>query len=144
MTAKEKFILKFIKQFYQKSQKKRRSSKNHAHYIARTINNVCRLYFDRKLQFDEKEIFWAFQKNNFSLMESCEAGFTWERRLEGHPLISSDLFININPQSNHDLKLVMKRSYAPNFKPETVERIDNLKMQLNNFWQENQEKISKY
>lgn len=141
MTNREKFILIFINQFFNKSQRKRRSSKNKAPYIAHTINNVCKSYFNRRLKFSNKEIYKAFSKNKYTLMESGNKDFTWDRYLNGHYLISCDLFINIDPQCNHDLKLVMKRTYPPNFKPETVERIDNLKRQLNTFWLENKEKL---
>ena len=142
MTDREKFILKFINRYYHKSQRKRRSSKNQAHYIARTVNNVSKTYFHRKLEFTEEEIFKAFERNKFTLMESGKGEFTWERFHEGNILISCDLFININPQSNHDLKLVMKRSYPPKWKAETVERIDNLRADINKFWGQNGNKIS--
>lgn len=141
MTDRERFILRFISRYYNKSQRKRRSSKNQAHYIARTINNVSKSYFNKKLQFSEKEIYKAFKKNMFTLMKSGEEEFTWEKFHEGNILILCDLFINIDPQSNNDLKLVMKRTYPPNFKSETIERIDNLKADLKLFWQENENKF---
>lgn len=141
MSNREKFILKFINEFYQKSQRKRRSSKNKAPYIARTINNVCKGHFNRRLEFTDEEIYRAFAKNKFSLMETGEEDWNWERYLQGHFLILCDLFINIDPQCNHDLKLVMKRTYPPNFKAETVERIDNLKLRLKSFWEQNQEMV---
>lgn len=142
MTDKEKFTLKFINRYYDKSHRKRRSSKNQAHYIVRTINNVCKAYFHKKLEFTDKEIYKAFERNKFTLMESGKEEFTWERFHEGNILILSDLFININTQSNHDLKLVMKRTYPPKWKPETVKRVDDLKVDLKKFWLENSDKIN--
>lgn len=144
MTEREKFILDFIRKFYQKSKRKRRSSKNQAHYIARTINNVCKSYFHRRLQFSEEEIYRAFKKNRFSLMESDEKDFSWERFHKGHILVQCHLFINIDVQSNADLKLAMKRTYPPNFKPETVDKIDRLKTELNVFWEKRKHSFSEF
>ena len=137
MNKRKEFIIIFIDQFYKKSQRKRRSSKNQAQYIARTINNVCKLFFNKKLNFTEEEIYKAFELNGYSLMESGEKEFTWERFYEGNILIVCDLFINVNTQSNHDLKLVMKHTYPDFYKTETVNKINSKKEELKLFWQEN-------
>lgn len=139
MTERELFIVKFIDQFYKKNSTRRRSSKNTAHYIVRTINNVCKLYFARGMKFSEEEIYRAFEASGYLLMESGQSEFTWERFHQGHILMTSHLFINIRPQSNIDLRLVMKRTYPSNYMPQTVQRIDELKMDLNGFWMENEE-----
>lgn len=141
MTNREKFILKFISRYYSKSQRKRRSSKNQAHYIVRTINNVCKGHFHRNLEFTEEEIYKAFRKNRYSLMKSGEEDFSWDRYHEGNILILCNLFINIDTQSNHDLKLAMKKTYPPNWKPETIEKVDNLKTDLQLFWNEHKGKL---
>ncbi|MGG5487354.1 hypothetical protein [Gaetbulibacter sp. PBL-D1] len=141
MENKLTFMIKFIDKFYEKSERKRRSSKNQAYYIARTINNVCKSYFSKKLKYREEEIYKAFEINGYTLMESGKEEFTWERFHEGNILILCDLFININSQKNADLKLVMKRTYPESFKPETVLKIDNRKRELKEFWNENQKLI---
>ena len=137
MINRVEFLTNFVDRFYLKNSRLRRSSKNQAYYLSTTINLICRKLFDRKIKFEDEEIFKAFNAAGFILMESGQEEFTWERFQDGHILILCDLFINVKVQSNHDLRLATKRSYPPNFKEETIQRIDNLKIGLQKFWEVN-------
>lgn len=43
----------------------------------------------------------------------------------------------IEAQKNHDLKSVVKRSFSNTWKDETKERLEILRLDLDNFWKEN-------
>ena len=143
MTDRLQFILNFIDCFYDKSLTKRRSSKNTAHYIARTVNKVFKFYFDKSVKYTEEEIYKAFEINGYSLMKSGKQDFTWHRYDNGHILITCDLFINIKPQKNSDLIMTMRKSYPDTLKPETLDRINSCKSELRAFWNKNQHLVSK-
>jgi len=137
MKNQQEFIIKFIDRYYQKSLRKRRSSKNQAKYIAHSMNNVFKKHFDRKVKFDEKEIYDAFKIKGFTIMESTTKDFTWEKFHSGDILITDNLYINIVPQCNHDLRSVMKRSFPDSWHIETRQRLENIKIDLGEFWKEN-------
>lgn len=142
MKNKNEFLNKFISRYYSIAQVKRRSSKNKAYYICQTINNVCKNYFDKKIKFEENDIYKAFDFNGFTIMESGVNDFTWDRFHNAHILITCDLFINIIPQNNHDLKLALRRSSSENWKPETIEKVEALRVDLMVFWLENKHLIT--
>ena len=100
--------------------------------IAYTIN-LCLSTFDKNLLFEDKEIFKAFEKCGYSLMTSG-GEFSWSRLHKNHTLIMIDKFLNIEVQSNKDLRSARKRSYPSSWNPETKNRIDILKTDLQKFW----------
>ena len=100
MNPRSEFLLKFIKRYYSKSQVKRRTSKNQAGKTIYTINKTVKTFFDKKMEFSEKEIFKAFKKSGYTIMESDVDEFTWERFHQNHVLIMYNYFININTQCN--------------------------------------------
>tara|TARA_R110002074_G_scaffold197610_15_gene365044 strand:+ start:44333 stop:44758 length:426 start_codon:yes stop_codon:yes gene_type:complete len=140
--SKHIFLKKFIKQFYKKGINKRRTQERSAHKIAYTINLSLRT-FDKKIEFEIKEIFKAFEKCGYILMTSGEEEFTWERFHANHTLVLIDKFLNIDVQSNKDLRSTRKRSYPPNWSAGTKERIDSLKIDLEKFWIENKPHLEK-
>lgn len=142
MNQREIFLNRFVDQFYRKSRRKRRTSKNVADDVPYIINNISRKYFD-KVKFDEKEIFKAFSRNGYLFMKSGKEEFTWERFHAAHILILNDLFINLDSQCNSDLRLIMRDSFPDNFKKETVERLNDLKSEMWNFWEVNKKLIAK-
>lgn len=142
MNSNNLFLTKFIDRYYKKAKRKRRSSKNQAQYIAHTINLILRTQFDRKIKFTEEEIYSSFKACGFLFMESGKEEFTWERMHSAHILLLCDLFINIEPQCNHDLRLSNKRTLPSNWKEETIFRINNLKTDLELFWEEYKHLIS--
>jgi len=128
------FLKRFIKQFYIKGINKRRTQERSAYKIAYHINSCIKKY-DKKVEFENREIFKAFEKCGYALMNS-EGEFSWERFHSNHTLILIDKFINIDVQSNKDLKTVhLKRK--ENWSAETIKRLDNLKISLDLFWEEN-------
>ncbi|MDT7828340.1 hypothetical protein RQM65_06665 [Pricia sp. S334] len=133
--SKHIFLKKFIKQFYNKGANKRRTQERSAHKIAYTAN-LCLSTFDKKIHFEDQEIFKAFEKCGYTLMNS-EGEFTWERFHSNHTLVLTDKFLNINVQSNKDLRSSRINSYPPNWSKETKVRIDNLKTDLQEFWLQN-------
>lgn len=136
MNPRKIFLTRLVEQFYRKSKRKRRTSKNVAYDVPYIINNISRKYFN-KVKFDEKEVFEAFKQNGYLFMTSGKEEFTWERFHAGHVLIVNDLFINIDSQCNADLRLIMRDSFPDNFKNDTVDRLNNLKSQMRNFWKSN-------
>jgi len=133
--SKHDFLKRFIKQFYKQGVNKRRTQERSAYKIVYTINLSLRT-FDEKIEFENKEIFKAFEKCGYTLMTS-DGEFTWERFHANHTLVIIDKFLNINVQSNKDLRSARKRSYPSNWNSETKERIDNLKKDLQEFWIDN-------
>ena len=136
MNPREIFLNRFIGQFYRKSKRNRRTSKNVAYDVPYIINNISRKYFNR-VKFDEKEVFEAFKRNGYLFMTAGKEEFTWERFHNGHILILNDLFINLDSQCNSDLRLIMRDSFPDNFKTDTVDRLNDLKSQMRNFWETN-------
>ncbi len=137
MNQRDIFLKRFVAKFYHKSKRNRRSSKNVAYDVPYIINNVSRKYFNKKVIFDEKEVFIAFKRNGYIFMKSGKEEFSWERFHSGHILILNDMFINLDSQCNADLRLIMRDSYPDNFKDETVDRLNNLKSQMLDFWKDN-------
>ncbi len=135
---KEKFLVKFITTFYEKSGNNRRSSKNTLEKAFFTINSVSRVFFSRKLKFTEEEVETGFLKAGFEVMRNKEGDFTWERFHNNHILASPNTFANFKSQSNMDLNLAKKRSYPDKFKPETIDKLIRLKNRLYEFWKANQ------
>lgn len=134
------FLKKFIKSIYNKGLNKRRTQERNAYKIAGYINSCLKKY-DKKLQFEEQEIFKAFKKCGYILMTS-EGEFSWERFHNNHTLTTIDKFINIDVQSNKDLKAVhLKRK--ENWSVETIKRLDNLKISLDLFWEENKQLLDR-
>ena len=139
--SKHIFLKKFIKQYYKKGVNKRRTQERSAQKIAYTIN-LCLRTFDRKIHLEDEEIFKAFERCGFILMTS-EGEFTWERYHAGHTLILIDKFLNIDVQFNKDLRSTRLRTYTPKWSDESKERIDKLKMDLENFWIKNKHLLEK-
>ena len=135
------FLKKFINQFYKKGVNKRRTQERSAHKIAYTINLSLKT-FDKKIEFENKEIFKAFEKCGYTLMNS-DGEFTWERFHVNHTLVIIDKFLNIDVQSNKDLRSSRKASFPANWNTETKERIDKLKTGLQEFWLENKQLLNK-
>tara|TARA_R110002153_G_scaffold66168_1_gene176913 strand:- start:203 stop:625 length:423 start_codon:yes stop_codon:yes gene_type:complete len=129
------FLKKFIKQFYKQGFNKRRTKERNAHKIAYTINLSLRT-FDKKIHFEDKEIFKAFQRCGYTLMTS-DGESTWERFPANHTLVMIDKFLNIDVQSNKDLRSTGLKSYSPKWGNESKDRIDYLKIDLAKFWIEN-------
>jgi|SRR5690606_29742652 len=136
MNPKEIFLNRFVDQFYRKSKRKRRTSKNIAYDVPYIINNISRKYFDG-VKFEEKEVFEAFKQNGYLFITSGQEEFTWERFHSGHILILNDLFINLDSQCNSDLRLIMRDSFPDNFKTNTVDKLNSLKSQMRSFWETN-------
>ncbi|WP_419211120.1 hypothetical protein ACNR9Q_10235 [Maribacter sp. X9] len=134
------FLKNFIIQFYKKGVNKRRTQERSAHKIAYTINLSLRT-FDKKIEFENKEIFKAFEKCGYTLMTS-EGEFTWERFHSNHTLVTIDKFLNIDVQSNKDLRSTRLKSYSPKWSNDSKNRIDKLKMDLEKFWDENKHLIT--
>ena len=129
------FLKKFIKQFYKKGVNKRRTKERCADKIAYTIN-LCISTFDKKIHFEDKEIFKAFEKCGYTLMTS-DGESTWERFFANHTLVIIEKFLNIDVQSNKDLRSTRLKSYSPKWGNESKNRIDCLKIDLAKFWIEN-------
>jgi len=58
-------------------------------------------------------------------------------------LILIDKFLNIDVQFNKDLRSTRLRTYTPKWSDESKERIDKLKMDLENFWIKNKHLLEK-
>lgn len=130
--SKHIFLKKFIKKFYKQGVNKRRTKERSAYKIGYTLN-LCLRTFDNKINFDDKEIFKAFEKCGYTLMNS-DGEFTWERFHANHTLVIIDKFLNIDVQSNKDLRSSRKNSYPSKWSTETKGRIDILKTDLQEFW----------
>lgn len=133
--SKHIFLKKIIKQFYKQGVNKRRTQERSAQKIVYTIN-LCLRTFDKKIHFEDQEIFKAFEKCGYTLMTS-EGEFTWERFHSNHTLVTTDKFLNIDVQSNKDLRSSGKTSYPNTWSVETKNRIDTLKTDLKEFWKTN-------
>lgn len=51
--------------------------------------------YNRKVKFEEKEIYKAFELNGFTLMESTKKDFTWEKFHNNDILILCDLLTHL-------------------------------------------------
>ncbi len=135
MKNREKFLLLFVKCFYEKG-RKTPSENNSAYRISKTINDTFKNHFGKKELFSVKEICKAFEKNGYLLSEFGKNEFTWEKFHANHVTIYIDKFINIKVQNNKDLGNTWKE-HKSSYKQETIDKIDNRKLELFKFWDDN-------
>jgi len=139
MTNRDKFVLLFINKFYQKGIKVP-SENNQVHWTVKTINDTCKNHFDNKLSFTQEEILNGFKRNKYTVSVYSNKEFTWEKFHSNHITILNDKFVNIKDKNNKDLSNTWK-THKPNYKLETIIKIDNLKEDLLKFWEYNKQLV---
>jgi hypothetical protein len=135
MSNRHKFLKKFIKLFLEHSVK-RRSSRNTIRGITLDINKITRKQFDIKMKFTEEEVKKAFKSCGYVIMNSFDQEMDWEKWKIGTNLPRTE-FINTKPAKLKRLISAGVNYSEPNWNPETIIEIDNLKVQLEEFWKEN-------
>ena len=135
MKNRDRFLLLFIKSFYEKGNEKP-SEENQVHWIVTIINKVFKNHFGENLSFTEDEVLRAFKRNGYKLSVFGEKEFTWEKFHANHVTIYNDKFLNINGQKTKDLGNTWKE-HKSTYKQETKDKIDSLKTEVFKFWDDN-------
>lgn len=136
MTEREKALEEFIFRFFEIAKTKRRHEKNTVMHLRWVINMAFNSIFNDGYKFTEDEISDAFYNKGFSILEPIDKSILKGKTKNGLIEWSNGNHLNVKSQGVSDLISSLRKGFPLKSKPDTIVRINNKKLLLQQFKKE--------
>ena len=137
MTEKQNVLSELIQTFFEKAKTNRRHNKNSILNLTVLINQVCKSYIEKEIDFNEEEILNGFYINGFITLEPKDKNILTEKTNKGLVKFSNGNHINVKSQNISDLVSGLRKGFPLKSSSETILRINKTKESLKQFAERN-------